>query len=73
MNDEFELLREALSSGRPLSAEVPVAEACNRRLLRAVGHGGGYRPGEARRKRLVVLVRDYLLEWNRLETFSGQN
>jgi NitT/TauT family transport system permease protein len=23
--------------------------------------------------RLVVLVRDYLLEWNRLETFSGQN
>jgi len=23
--------------------------------------------------RLVVLVRDHLLEWNRLETFSGQN
>jgi NitT/TauT family transport system permease protein len=23
--------------------------------------------------RLVVVVRDYLLEWNRLETFSGQN
>jgi NitT/TauT family transport system permease protein len=23
--------------------------------------------------RIVVLVRDYLLEWNRLETFSGQN
>jgi len=23
--------------------------------------------------RLVILVRDYLLEWNRLETFSGQN
>ena len=23
--------------------------------------------------RLVVLVRDYLLEWNRLETFSRQN
>jgi NitT/TauT family transport system permease protein len=23
--------------------------------------------------RLVVLVRDYLLEWNRLESFSGQN
>jgi NitT/TauT family transport system permease protein len=23
--------------------------------------------------RLVVFVRDYLLEWNRLETFSGQN
>jgi NitT/TauT family transport system permease protein len=23
--------------------------------------------------RLIVLVRDHLLEWNRLETFSGQN
>ena len=57
MNDEFELLREVLSGQRPLPVDISLAEACNRRLLRAAVAGHGSRPGEAD---LAVLTRHAL-------------
>src|SRR5438270_11012065 len=57
MNDEFELLREVLPGQRPLPVDVSLAEACNRRLLRAAMLGHVYRPGEAD---LAVLTRHAL-------------
>ncbi len=58
MTDEFELLRDAVSGRCPqLPDGSSFAEACNRRLLRALGRRAALAPGEAD---LAVLTRHVL-------------